>query len=480
AKDREATLTWEHKPHAQNIVAYQVLRSPDGRNFSKLGPPRIFNASSPAGKKGMITLTDSLPKNYENYWYSVRGYDAFGYYTQPHEPIKVQGKDFTAPDKPRQIRVKQITPNEAEIKWEHRGDQVFTGFQVIGAESELGEYQKLHQNPLPPQQRVFRYNLDRGFYKYYRVMAVDSVFNASVSDIGYLVEVDTVPPPIPSGLNGECDSSRVIALNWTPSEADDIKGYRVFKAYHPSQGFFPITPKPVSKASFTDTISERLEKKVYYRVAALDGNYNHSQESPYIAVEIPDMIPPTAPLLTEAKRTEAGTARLVWKPSSHSDVETYIVNILLPSDSAYRELETLNGAAREFEDAAFETRGLSPVIYRVVAADSSGNRSEPSNAMRVFAPSKKQVKQTEIDNALLADNAVVINWPERQSTPENTVLIYRAIGDEPFSILERSEGAANYTDSAVSSGNTYRYKLGVMEPDGARWALSKEVAVTVE
>lgn len=478
--DRKANMIWEHEPYAKNIVAYQVFRSANGKDFSKLGAPVIFNATSPEGKKGMVAKTDSLPENYKDYSYNLRGYDPFGYFTEANEPVKVRGKDRTAPDKPRQLRVKQVSPNEVEIRWSHQSDQEFTGFQVIGAESEMGEYQKLHPNPLPPEQRMFRHNLERGFYKYYRVMAVDSVFNASVSDLGYMVEVDTIPPPIPTELEGVCDSSRVVSLSWKPSEAKDIKGYRVYKAYHPSQGFFPVTPKPLSRPEYTDSLSERLEKKVYYRISALDGNYNHSRESQYIAVEIPDMIPPTPPLLSAADRNDKELAELKWKPSSHPDVEFYSIEFLLPNDSIYQPLSETGGDVLQFEDADFDSRGLSPITYRIVAVDSSGNRSEPSNARRVFGPRQSQAKRSEISEAAIADNGVIINWPEDQSKSKNTVLVYRAVDDESYTILGRAEGESTFTDNSVSAGNTYKYKVGVIEPDGARWALSNALSVTVE
>jgi hypothetical protein len=476
--DRQVSFRWNHNINARHIAAYRIFRSSDAHSFEPISAPIIYNASSEEGKLGMIAFKDSLPENYSDYWYKLRGYDVFGYPTDETPTVKITGKDRTAPRAPSHLAIKQTSPEHVMITWQHIPVDDFLGFQVIGSSEELGEYQPLHDELLPAEQQYFQHSLSEAFYQYYRILAIDTAYNASVSDIAFLVEVDTIPPPIPVFASAACDTNGIVTLSWQPSAAPDIKGYRVFKAFHPSHGFHPITPIPLTATTFTDTLSKRLEKKVYYQVLAIDQHFNHSQPSQYTVVLIPDLIAPTPPLLHEAKLNEKGQPELFWKASSSDDVASYRVSRLIEGDSSLSANFDLAQDARSFSDSSFPELGVKYAVYSVSAIDSSGNASERSNIRRVFGTSQG-VKTTTAQSADYDGSNVTITWPENNVIEGGAVLIYRAENDGPFTILGRSESGTQYIDQRVQEQNSYSYKLGVVEETGKRWALSAPLEVVI-
>lgn len=473
--DRTINIQWNHANYKSQFVAYTVERSDDGQTFETLGTPRIFNSTSPAGKLGFITMTDTLPKNYTNYWYRVRGFDAFGFLSKPGEAYKISGKDMTPPPAPQHVQADQKTAKEIIISWTQEPSTDLKGFQVIASPTETGTYERLHQKLLPQSQTSFSYTFQDEPYLYYRVLAVDTAQNAAASTLGYLVVYDTIPPAIPLNILATADSNNVVTLHWNPSPDRDTKGYRVMKAYNSSNGFISITPIPLSDTLFTDTIPKnRLEKNVYYRVISMDTHFNHSKPSKPIAAAIIDQIPPTSPLLIEAVINESGNVRLKWIPSSSADVENYTVLRSLTNDSTFTILKTLKADKREYTDTEISGFNAEYAEYYVAATDSSGNISEHSNGMRILFDKKENTAKISIQSAVKQDDKILLKW-EYPASESQSILVYRAENDSPFELIDRVQDVSAYSDVSVQLGKTYVYKIGVLASSGFRSPLSEEV-----
>lgn len=478
--DQVMTLQWSHHDYKLLFVAYQVERSTNGQNFESLGAPRIFNGLTNAGQLGMISYVDSLPKNYSDYWYRVRGYDVFGILSKPGEAIQVSGIDMTPPKPPTHVHVEQVAPSVVNVTWAHEPATDLKGFQVIGSMTPQGEYQRLHETLLGPRERFFQFDISEYLFRYYRILAVDTAKNASASDLAYLVVVDTVPPEVPTDLRVEIDSNRVVKLSWSASTSEDIKGYRLMKAYHPSQGFVPITPKPVSGLSFIDSIpKQRIDRKVYYQLIALDRHFNHSAPAPFVAAPIPDHFPPTPPLLTHVERLESGEILLKWNPSSSDDVASYKIVRTIDSDSTVVEIPLTSSDVVKHIDPDLKSTPFLFATYAVAAIDSSGNVSNLSNAKRVFSFKNQDNTGIAIGNLRQVDSAIQLEW-DYSSATAHSVLIYRKEGDKGYDLLGRTNSGNLYVDSDIKPGIDYAYKIGVMETTGRKSPLSKPVSIKVK
>lgn len=464
-------LTWEFEPYQDHIAAYQLFKSEDGKAFHRVANPIIANLNTPYGEVGQIKTVDSIPENYRAYQYHIKGYDPFGYFTHPSNTVEVAGKDLTPPRSPDNFSVVHSSPAEATFTWSITTEEDLLGFQIIGSDTEVGNFELIHQNLLPPDSRSYTYLLTRRFYRYYRLMAVDTARNASLTGLAYLTVVDTIPPPIPTGLWGDCDTNRVVMLSWDSSEVADFRGYRVQRSYHRDGGFYPLTSVPITEPFFRDTLPRKLDKRVYYKVSALDKNFNHSKFTSPLEVKIPDLIPPTPPMLEAANLLDNGDVELKWRPSSHRDIAHYSILYQAPSDSIWTKLLQTKPKAVQAVDKDFKNRGESYLVYGVMAEDSSGNQSEISNVMRVFADNQSRVRKGEITRVEYTDGVVELGWPESISESAHVIVVYRASENGKFASIGRSS-TSGFTDTNVSQGVQYRYKILVMEENGFRWQMS--------
>lgn len=476
-EDKTCTAEWNHINKRHIFIAYTLERSEDNKNFKKRGSPVIFNSISAAGQIGMISKQDSLADNYKDYWYRLRGYDAFGYLSEIEEAIRIQGRDLTPPQIPTRVNVKQLSPEMVNITWVHNPSPDLAGFQVIASLSEDGQYNLLHEDLLAPSERSFNYDISTNLFRFYRILAVDTSRNAKASSLGYLVVYDTIPPAIPSNIQVLVDSNHVATITWSASKDDDIYAYRVYKAYHPSHGFVPITPTPISDTLFTDSISnKRLDKKVYYKVAALDKHYNHSETSKYSYAKIPDFIPPTEPLLKKATLNSSGHVELEWIPSSSADIASYSVLRKVEYDSVYQTLHTLHLSQNDVIDIFFDTLSVSYAEYYIVAIDSSGNASDRSNGKRVLKPKKSSESEISISSINEINNTVKLDWIYN-SDNKYSVLVYRSVEDGKFKLIDRVNDDYVYIDKNVDSGKEYSYKISVLESSGKRPSLSEGTSI---
>lgn len=480
-EDHRVSLLWNHSDYKMQFVAYRPERSTDGKNYEPLGAPTIFTANSSSGKLGLISVKDSLPANYQNYWYRLAGYDVFGILSDYTEPVKVMGRDRTAPPEPRRVQIDEgKAPREVNITWTAEASPDLLGFQVIASQSEEGNYQLLHKELLPADAREFNTTFDKKPPLFYRVLSVDTALNAASSSLGYLVVYDSIPPEIPVNFEAKTDTNYVVTVKWSKSTSDDVKGYRLYKAYDPKNGFVPVTGLIITDTTYSDTLADdRLDKKVYYQLVALDQHYNHSEKSEYIFALVPDKVSPTPPLLMTADLEKENQVSLGWRISSSNDVMTQTVLRRMPDDSTFMEIAVLTPSDSSYTDKEKDNGAAEFAEYYVVAVDSSGNRSERSNGKRILYKQDRDHLAIVLQSADVEDGKIHLVW-KYPGEEKYSALVYRAAQDEDFELIGRVSEGDSYLDSSVAKGKEYRYKIGAMKPNGNRMPLSKILIVELE
>ena len=117
-------------------------------------------------------------------------------------------------------------------------------------------------------------------------------------------------------------------------------GYAIQFSNDSSHVFAVVTNKPVLTNSYTDTIMIRtLTERIYYKVVAIDKNFNYSDLSPYLALQRPDVIAPSAPLFTEYKR-DTNSITLYWLNSTSKDVVKHILYRKAENTSSWTMIES--------------------------------------------------------------------------------------------------------------------------------------------
>lgn len=102
---------------------------------------------------------------------------------------------------------------------------------------------------------------------------------------GLLGVFDSTPPPVPSELTANSGEGQ-IQLSWEQSQADDLRGYHVYRArssFNKASGKDPINSEPLTRSSYTDSTVQN-GTTYYYRVTAIDEHDNESSPSNKVTV----------------------------------------------------------------------------------------------------------------------------------------------------------------------------------------------------
>jgi hypothetical protein len=133
---------------------------------------------------------------------------------------------------------------------------------------------------------------------------------------------DTVPPPPPYLTACTQDSGGIVSLVWkkpTGKYGRDIEGYRVFRSYGSPERFGQITSYPVSDTFFTDTVSKKVHRKIFYLIKAIDSVGNESKRSNILFAENPLPNMPAPALVVSCVPADEYKALLKWINSPDSD-----------------------------------------------------------------------------------------------------------------------------------------------------------------
>ncbi len=124
-----------------------------------------------------------------------------------------------------------------------------------------------------------------GTAKTYRVQAVGQADNPLVlseaSEEASITPVDTFGPPPPAGIVGLFNEGKV-QLVWRPPDANDVKGYRVYRGVTPGQ--IEKVADLVTENGFVDQ-SPPAGEAVYYQVSSVDQKGNEGEKSEPVRVE---------------------------------------------------------------------------------------------------------------------------------------------------------------------------------------------------
>ncbi|MDT8325745.1 MAG: fibronectin type III domain-containing protein, partial [Bacteroidota bacterium] len=294
--EKQVVLKWDRYEHLERSYGgYMIEQSTDGGNtfFPRSDIP--FMPVTPEGEDALpiVEYNIRLERNYQSVWYRIRGLTAFGELSPPGPAVLAMGRDRTAPKQPAILPYEIVNETSVQLRWELRGapDADLDGFLIAKSVSPDGPYDPV-SDLLPTGARSY---VDADVQNlpahYYVVSAVDTAGNSRMSAPILALFPDSIPPAIPSGLHAEIDSSGVLRLAWAPNTEADLQGYRVFYANDPTHEFQQLTTKITTDTVFVDTLTlKTLSEEIYYKLTALDYNFNHSPFTEALMVEKPDIV----------------------------------------------------------------------------------------------------------------------------------------------------------------------------------------------
>jgi fibronectin type 3 domain-containing protein len=186
-----------------------------------------------------------------------------------------------------------------------------------------------------------------------------------------------------------------------------------------------------------------------------------------------------------AAEAEAESVIVDWTASDSADVENYLV---------YRDTAPIDSSAgpsglTPLDSTAAETTVYTDTSsvpgteyhYRVTATDEAKNESgfsEEATAVpeNVTPPSVPSGLAAEADG-----RQVNLTWDANSESDLSEYRLYRGTSPEPTTqVATIAAGTESYTDTDVSNGTTYYYRLTAVDTDGNESNFSNEVSATPE
>lgn len=482
--DTELFFAWLDLPE---LSGYFVERANPGEtNFIQLNKAPIHKLQgSDFTEESRSGYHDKDLINYQVYTYRFFGYTLFGEKVQFAE-VKGMPKDLTPPENPFLPQPQHVKPNEVLVTWKMNPVPApdLKGFFVARSEKNEGDFKVLHNTMLPKDTRTFTdTTFIKGKTNYYVVQAIDTANNVSSSFPVSVTLIDSIPPLKPVFISGKIDSLGIVTITVEKNKEKDLMGYRLFKANSTEHEFSVIYESFVENDSlnqeiqtvFKDTVTlNSLTPFIYYKIKALDFNYNQSEFSDIIAITRPDTIPPVTPVFTNVIVKEK-QVELYFAPSESIDVREQVVYRKTDITSDWTILLKLNPTQKQVIDTNVKTG--TTYYYTIRAMDESNLYSD--YAHMVYGKPFDSGIRPPVTNftASLQDKKVALKWDYPQLNKEVFFVIYKKNGKGQLIQYTRIT-EKTFTDKNTGKENEYAIKA--LTADGGQSILSSSITQKVE
>ncbi len=485
--DGEIRISWSDEPVA-GFSGYWIEREEEGGRWQRLNrlpivrveKDEVVTLVEPAdsvtqeagfarGIDRTVGYVDTTIANYRTYRYRVRGANPFAE-VSAGVVVEAEGRDMSPPPSPSSVASEEVGVSAVKISWDivDPPDDL-AGFRIVRGATDTGPFREITDEPLPPSTREYTVRDADEAEAYYQIVAVDTADNRTGSLVLLAEAIDRLPPSAPSGLRGVVDSSGLVTVTWRANPEADINGYQVLFANDSTHEFSLLTNHPIYDTIFFDTLRiQNAEKKVYYRIVALDARLNRSELSPILAVAQPDFIAPDAPAIRNITSTDSSVV-LHWGRASAADIKHQIV-LRAPADGGdFEEIARLAPTVDRFED----TTVVPEVIYHyaLMTIDDGGLISEPSDI--TYAGAYDITPPEGVDTFIARFDReewqVELRWNYEDNPAEKTerFVLYRAGLDgvlERYTTIEAVD--RRYVDAAITDEPVWKYAVRVETSDG--------------
>jgi fibronectin type 3 domain-containing protein len=202
--------------------------------------------------------------------------------------------------------------------------------------------------------------------------------------------------------------------------------------------------------------------------------------SDIIAVKRPDIVPPSAPVITDVAVDEKSVTVTYISSTSH-DVSYHLLNRRVFGEEKW-EVSKLSPKENIYVDKNVKQNVM--YEYSIIAVDSSGLHSEmsfPVTARPYFSGVLESVKGLKVYFDKSSNN-VNIEWNYEGKSEDIYFVIYRSYANDPVKKYKivTNKSARHYNDNEISSGNgIYNYALKVFDKQGSESKLSEKVIVKI-
>lgn len=372
--NKNITLTWaveeEDRPY---IKGFSVKRAKRGE-----GPYRKVNKDLLSAKT--FTFTDNTSKSSSNY-YAVTAYgqggDSITSLLKAHLLV-----DSFPPEKPVIVLGKCDTNGIVTLQWKKNPEDDMEGYRVFKLYDIRHEPVRVTSGHITDTILVDTINLKRPYNKiYYRIVALDQVFNSSVPSDFFEIILPDKNPPSPGYLTTYSAGMKGIQLNWQPSNAYDLKKVYLMKKseldfdFQVLKEFYGDT---LRTSSYVDTATKAGVTYTYALIAEDEAGLKSVYSNMFIVEQLNNTKVMAVTNLQAIASRDNKMVKLTWDfPQNAVGFRIYRSR----NKDQISTYEFVPGDKREFYDKWLKPN--SKYTYQIVAELKDGFQSGYSNEIQV-------------------------------------------------------------------------------------------------
>src|SRR5437773_1966076 len=414
----------------------------------------------------VTTYIDLTVSNGVTYYYQVSAPNAVGEGPLSNEASATPNPPATVPGAPQGLGA---TAGDATIAlvWSPPGSDggsPITNYKIYRGNSSGGE------SFFTEIGNILAYldtGLTNGHAYYYKVSAVNAVGDGPLSnEASATPTAPATKPGAPRNLQATPGDGQV-TLNWQPPSNDGgspILLYTIYRGNSSGGESFLITVPLVT--TYTDaTVTNNVT--YYYQVSATNAVGEGPRSSEVSATPNPPATVPGAPQGLSATPGDA-TVSLTWSPpSSNGGSPIAHYKIYRGTTSGGETPRATIGNVLTYSDTAV-TNGVT-YFYQVSALNNVGEgpRSSEASATPVAPPTVPGAPRDL--GAVAGDATVALAWSSPSADGGSAITnykVYRGTISGQLSLLATLPNVLSSTDSAVTNGQTYYYKVTAVNAVG--------------
>jgi len=335
------------------------------------------------------------------------------------------------------------TDKKITLRWEK--DPMVISYDIYRGRIYEGAFSKINSKPVMTNSFTDSdFRADTNYFYYIVAVNMHGRSRPSTKVLAYAK--DATPPSRPTALMSDLEGSQV-NLRWKAATDKNLLGYRVYMAMDKeAQEWSMVNKVEVNTTSYSHKRAKTLSRHDYfYKVTAVDKNYNESKASNIIKVRLKDVIPPKQPTVSRTV-VRPNVVELQWNTIHTYDFSHYNVYRLEDKKMLRRNTKPLKRALfvdKEPHDGVNR--------YIVTAVDTSGNESNRTKYVDVTAQDMRPVKIDHFSvTALKGGQRLSFDVKDKDY---NGFEVMRRMGDDPsyYNISGFQKGRV-YLDKSAPKG----------------------------
>ena len=449
-----------------------VWSPPGSDGGSPITNYKIYRGNSSGGESffteigNILAYLDTGLTNGHTYYYKVSAVNAVGDGPLSNEASATPTAPATKPGAPRNL---QATPGDGQVtlNWQppsNDGGSPILLYTIYRGNSSGGESFLI---TVPLVTTYTDATVTNGVTYYYKVSATNAIGEGPKSnEASATPSAPATPPGAPQGLSAT-PGDTTVSLTWSPPSSNGGSPITNYKIYRRTAGGGETLIATIgNQLSYSDG---GLTNGVtyYYKVSAVNNEGEGPKSNEASATPTAPATPPGAPQGLVATAGDA-TVTLTWSaPSSNGGSPITNYRIYRSTTGGGETPQATIGNVLTYSDTAV-TNGVT-YYYEVSALNNVGEGPRSSEASATpIAPTTAPGAPRDL-GAVAGDATVALAWSSPSSDGGSAITnykVYRGTISGQLSLLATLPNVLSYTDSAVTNGQTYYYKVTAVNAVG--------------